>query len=261
LNGILINTFENIEPESLEALNNGRVVAELPRVHAIGPLVPFEFEKSCESSNSSSLMIMKWLDDQPPDSVVFISFGSRTPMSKDQIRELGDGLAISAYQFLWVVKINIVDRDEEDDLYEVLGPELAEKIKKRGLVVKDWVDQNEILAHSSVGGFLSHSGWNSVVEAVLHGVRILAWPQLGDHKICAEVMERAGIGLWERSWEWGMETLVRGDQIGEKIKEMMECESLRVRVATLSGEARRALSESGNRESSFKELINEWKRK
>ncbi|KAM7269526.1 hypothetical protein ACFE04_025023 [Oxalis oulophora] len=255
-NGILINTFGQLEPETLAALNSGTVVAELSPVYDIGPLTPFDFEKT-ELTNSSPV---KWLDDQPTDSVVFISFGSRTPMSTDQIREIGAGLATSGCRFLWLVKMKKVDREEEeDDILEVLGPEIAETIKDRGLVVKDWVDQNEILAHNSVGGFLSHCGWNSVVEAALHGVRILAWPQLGDQQINAEVVEKAGFGIWERSWGWGMASLVRGDEIGEKIKEMMESESLKRGAATVSGEARKALAESGSRESSFQELINKWK--
>ncbi|XP_071723117.1 UDP-glycosyltransferase 708G1-like [Rutidosis leptorrhynchoides] len=248
-NGILINSFENLEPDTLHALSNGTVVSGLPPVHAIGPLVPiFEFEKT--ESSSTNAPIIKWLDDQPPESVVFISFGSRTPMTREQIREIGDGLVKCGQRYLWVIKVKSVDRDEEDDLDKVLGKELVQRLGEKGLglVVKDFVDQNEILAHDSTGGFLSHCGWNSVVEAVWHGVPVLAWPQGGDQLINAEVVETAGIGLWERSWRMP----VSGQLIADKINEMMECKSLRARALKLREDARKGVGET-----TLKQLVNE----
>ncbi|XP_039054755.1 UDP-glycosyltransferase 13-like [Hibiscus syriacus] len=46
----------------------------------------------------------EWLENQRESSVVDVSFGSRTAMSKEQIRELGKGLVLSGYKFSWVVK-------------------------------------------------------------------------------------------------------------------------------------------------------------
>ncbi|KAL5759409.1 hypothetical protein ACOSQ2_018247 [Xanthoceras sorbifolium] len=71
-----------------------------------------------------------------------------------------------------------------------------EKIKGQGLVIKNWVDQDEILSHRAVGGFVSHGGWNSIVEATWHGVSVIVWPQFGDQKINAEVVEGSGLGMW-----------------------------------------------------------------
>ena len=116
-------------------------------------------------------------------------------MSRDQIREIGHGLIGSGCKFLWVVKDKKVDKEEEEGLDKVVGLELMESLKENELVVKDWVDQGEILSHKAVGGFVSHCGWNSVIEAAWHGVPILAWPQHGDQKINAEVVERSGLGM------------------------------------------------------------------
>ena len=101
-------------------------------------------------------------------------------MSKDQIRELGKGLERSRQGFLWVLKASKVDKEEKEDLEELLGNSFIERTEKTGRVVKGWVKQEEIIAHPSIGGFVSHSGWNSVMEAASKGVPMLAWPQHGD---------------------------------------------------------------------------------
>ena len=150
-NGVLINTFEGLEALSLELLNGGKVVEGMPPVFAVGPLVPCDFEKGELGNNQ-----LKWLNEQPVGSVVYVSFGSRTAMSRDQIREIGHGLIRSGCRFLWVVKDKKVDKEEEEGLEEVVGHELMESLKAKGLVVKSWVDQGEILGHKAVGGFVSH---------------------------------------------------------------------------------------------------------
>ncbi|KAG6499778.1 hypothetical protein ZIOFF_039570 [Zingiber officinale] len=63
-------------------------------------------------------------------------------------------------------------------LHPTANPSLAllRKIKDRGMVVKDWVEQAEILRHRVVGGFVSHYDWNSVTEAALYEYRVVAAP-------------------------------------------------------------------------------------
>ncbi|XP_023900439.1 UDP-glycosyltransferase 708G1 [Quercus suber] len=255
-NGVLINTFEGLEAVSLELLNGGKVVEGMPPVFAVGPLVPCDFEKGELGNNQ-----LKWLNEQPVGSVVYVSFGSRTAMSRDQIREIGYGLIRSGCKFLWVVKDKKVDKEEEEGLEEVVGHELMESLKAKGLVVKNWVDQGEILGHKAVGGFVSHCGWNSVIEAAWHGVPILAWPQHGDQKINAEVVERSGFGMWVTSWGWGEKDMVKGDEFGERIREMMGSELLRGQATNIREEARKALGDCGSCEMTFKRLVAEWKMK
>jgi UDP:flavonoid glycosyltransferase YjiC (YdhE family) len=43
-------------------------------------------------------------------------------------------------------------------------------------VVKSWTPQREVLAHGAVGGFVTHCGRYSVLQAVVGGVPMLAWP-------------------------------------------------------------------------------------
>ncbi|KAL5805650.1 hypothetical protein ACOSQ4_028383 [Xanthoceras sorbifolium] len=228
--GILVNTLESIEQESLAALNGGKIILGLPSVTAIGLLPPC-FEK-CQP--------LAWLDNQPTGSVLYVSFGSRTAMSREQLRELGDGLVRCGYRFLWVVKDKKVDREDDKDLEDVIGNELMESVKERGLVVKHWLNQENILSHAAVGGFLSHCGWNSLTEAMWHGVRVLSWPQHGDQKINSAVVEKIGLGIWEMSWGWGGKDMVKGQQIAEKVSELMGNELLRTKAVCVKEKARAA---------------------
>ncbi|KAJ7953880.1 Glycosyltransferase [Quillaja saponaria] len=257
LNGVLLNTFEVAEAQTLEALNGVKVVKGLPPVFSLGPFVPCEFE----GRDQLGAILTKWLDDQPAGSVVYVGFGSRTALTRNQIREIGDGLMKSGHKFFWVVKDKLVDRDDEEGLDEVLGHELMESMKKQGLVVKTFVDQAAILGHKAVGGFVSHCGWNSVMEAAYHGVPILAWPLHGDQMINAEVVETIGLGMWVRSWGWVGETVVKGAQIEEAIKEMMGNESLRLKAAELKEAGRKAIGIGGSSEVTLNRLIDEWKKK
>nr|DAD40709.1 TPA_asm: hypothetical protein HUJ06_015032 [Nelumbo nucifera] len=47
----------------------------------------------------------------------------------------------------------------------------------RGLIINRWAPQVPILNHGDVGGFLTHCGWNSVMEGIIAGVLLLTWPK------------------------------------------------------------------------------------
>lgn len=250
--GILVNTYESIEHEALAALNEGRVLIGLPSAIAIGPLPPCKFETSQQ---------LAWLDNQPTGSVFYISFGSRTAMSREQIRELGEGLVRSGCRFLWVVKDKKVDMEDDEKLIEVLGQGLLERVKEKGLAVKKWLNQEEVLSHPAIGGFLSHCGWNSLSEALWNGVRILAWPQHGDQKINANLVERIGLGMWVKSWGWGEEDmLVKAEDIAERVREIMGNDSLRLQALHIKEEARVAVGDGGSSTKTLTTLIKTWKK-
>ncbi|XVF85856.1 hypothetical protein PTKIN_Ptkin17bG0151400 [Pterospermum kingtungense] len=254
VNGVLINSFEGLEKQSLGMLIGGKAIEGLPPVFFVGPFLPLEIE------GESSFAPLKWLESQKEGSVVYVSFGSRTPMSKEQIRELGNGLVLSGYKFIWVVKSKVVDKEEEEGLDEILGQQLMEEIKNNGLVIKEWVNQWEILSQKSVGGFISHCGWNSVVEAAWHGVPVMGWPQHGDQMINAEVIEEGGWGLCMKSWGWGLDVLVKGEEIGDRIKELMESKALKVEAARISEEAGQATGVGGSCQNMLKQLFESWKK-
>ncbi|XP_058185551.1 UDP-glycosyltransferase 708G1-like [Rhododendron vialii] len=257
--GMFLNTFEEFEMETITALNNGRVLStmKLPHVIPIGPLEPFNVKSGKKSEKGSDYLV--WLDDQSDGSVVYVSFGSRTAMSKEQIREIGNGLERSGCAFFWVLKGSKVDKEDKVEIEELLGEGFTERTKSRGVAVKGWVEQEEILSHPAIGGFVSHCGWNSVMEAARHGVPVLAWPIHGDQKVNAEVAETAGLGVWVREWGWGGERLVRGEEVEDKVREMMSDEKLRRKGKEIREEARKAWDQSGSSQKSLMEFIDELK--
>ena len=216
--GIIVNTWEALESATLAALNAGEVVSDLPQVIPVGPLLHY--------GNSAEAPAVSWLDDQPVSSVVYVSFGSWIALPPEQIRELGAGLESSGCRFLWILKTKKVDKEGEDDrnaMEELLGEGFLERVEGRGKVVKGWLDQQAVLNHPAVGGFLSHCGWNSVTEAALRGVRMLAWPRLGDQRVNAMVVEKSGLGQWPSQWSWeGDDDIVRGEEIGWRLKALMD---------------------------------------
>ena len=117
---------------------------------------------------------MVWLDAQPLKSVIYVSFGSITVMTEDKLMEFWYCLVNSKKRFLWAIRPNLVIHGEGQ-----IPVELVEGTKDRGYMV-GWVPQEEVLVHQAVGGFLTHSGWNSTLESIVVGVPMICWPYFAD---------------------------------------------------------------------------------
>ncbi|CAN6477370.1 unnamed protein product [Victoria cruziana] len=256
--GVLVNTFCKLEAELLEALD-GRVLPHMSSagMFPIGPLVGRR-PVGCEVC----VHVTDWLNQQPERSVLYISFGSRTALAPQQIRELAKGLQMAGCNFLWVLKTKIVDKEEnQGGSQNVLPDGFMEGVKPRGLIVDSWADQEEVLAHGSVGGFLSHCGWSSVVEAVWHGVPIFGWPQGADQLMNAIAIEKGRLGVWERSWRGSANGggLVKGEDIGRLLGLWMGDKHVKENARRLREEARRAVGAGGDSSKTLAGLMDSWK--
>jgi hypothetical protein len=115
-------------------------------------------------SETTTSICKKWLDTKPINSILYVAFGSQTTPSKSQIKTLASALECSDKNLIWVFRPPSSFLREENDDEDVNEERMARSFKK-GLVLENWAPQMKILSHKSVGAFLSHCGWNSVVEA------------------------------------------------------------------------------------------------
>ena len=123
---------------------------------------------------------MAWLDSQAPNSVLYVSFGSVVVMTKAEVMEFWHGLVDSKKHFLWAIRTDLFVNGDNSNR-QILA-ELAEATAERGCIV-GWVPQEEVLSHRAVGGFLTHSGWNSTLESLVAGVPMICWPYFADQQI------------------------------------------------------------------------------
>uniref|UniRef100_A0A0E0Q8U7 Malvidin galactosylase UGT88C3 n=1 Tax=Oryza rufipogon TaxID=4529 RepID=A0A0E0Q8U7_ORYRU len=176
--GFIVNTAAELEQSVIDAIADGRCTRGVPAptVYAIGPVIaltpPPEQPHEC----------VRWLDAQPPASVLLVCFGSKGLLPPPKVREIAAALERSEHRFLWVLRGPPKDsrpgqRVPTDAMLDELLPEgFLDKTKGRGLVWPTRAPQKDILAHAAVGGFVTHCGWNSILESLWFGVPMLPWP-------------------------------------------------------------------------------------
>lgn len=192
---------------------------------------------------------LNWLSKQPPNNVIFVSFGTTTSFSKEQITEIATGLEKSNQKFVWVVR----DADKGDgfgnDIIRVELPEgYEDRVKDRGFVIREWAPQLEILAHPSIGGFISHCGWNSCIESISMGVPIAAWPIHSDQPNNAVLITKIlEVGLLVKEW-YMREQVVPAVMVEKAVRRLMgskEGEEMRKRVSAMGHRVRKSVRAGG----------------
>jgi UDP-N-acetylglucosamine:LPS N-acetylglucosamine transferase len=254
--GILINTFEELEPKAMTALRSGLSSHKMPPIYCIGPLITQGDDKSSEGKHEC----LTWLDSQLKQSVVFLCFGSMGAFSPQQVKEIAIGLENSGQRFLWVVKIQddpakLLESQLDPDLDTILPDGFLDRTKDRGMVVKSWAPQAQVLEHKSVGGFVSHCGWNSTLEAITYGVPMICWPLYAEQRLNKVILvEEIKIAVVMDGYDEGM---VRADEVETKIRWLMESggKALKGRMAAVKQKAAEALGDGGSSSQSFVQFL------
>jgi hypothetical protein len=209
---VILNTFDPFEQDVLDAISS-----LLPRVYTVGPLLLLADQIKDERLKSIGSNLWKeppgsveWLNSKETNSVVFVNFGSITVMTPQQLIEFAWGLANSEKPFLWIIRPDLVIGDSA-----VLPSEFITKTEDRGMLAS-WCPQEEVLKHPSIGGFLTHSGWNSTLETVSGGVPIISWPFFAEQQTnCRYSCIEWGIGM-------EIDNDVKRDDVEKLVRELME---------------------------------------
>ncbi|XP_059077174.1 UDP-glycosyltransferase 85A1-like isoform X2 [Cryptomeria japonica] len=124
-----------------------------------------------------------------------------------------------------------------------------ERTKDRGLIVK-WAPQVRVLSHPSVGGFLTHCGWNSCLESMSMGIPMLGWPyfcdQFLDCRFCKDVWK---IGIDLKGVDVDENVVVTREEIEKGVRRLMEgpkARELRKRGMELKEAAFKAVAQGGS---------------
>uniref|UniRef100_A0A0E0L473 Glycosyltransferase n=1 Tax=Oryza punctata TaxID=4537 RepID=A0A0E0L473_ORYPU len=248
---VIFTSFYELESNAMDALRR-----ELPYpVFSAGPCIPYMALESAEhhagaeeeeEEEEEEEPYMAWLDAQPVGSVLYVSLGSFLSVSPAQLDEIAIGLADSKVTFLWVLRGDTLrgGRDAGGG----------------GGMVVPWTDQLKVLCHPSVGGFLTHSGMNSTLEAVHAGVPMLTLPIAFDQPIVARLVAdewRIGYGLRENGGDGGV---VGREEIAAAARRLMDSDAAAAaeeakemrRRASLMREASRAAAQVGG--SSYRDI-------
>ncbi|XLS62632.1 hypothetical protein HN51_016860 [Arachis hypogaea] len=261
VDGFIINSFLELESAAMKALAREKSCFSF---YDVGPITQ---KRSSSNDGDEELECLRWLDKQPHSSVLYVSFGSGGTLSQSAINELALGLELSGQRFLWVLRAPsdsssaaYLDNQKNEDPLKFLPSGFLERTKEKGLVLPSWAPQVQILSHDSVGGFLSHCGWNSVLESVQVGVPIITWPLFAEQRMNA-VLLVDGLKVAVRP-NVGEDGVVEKEEVSKVIKSLMEQEegkAMRKRMEDLKAYAADAVKkDAGSSTHALSHLATKW---
>ncbi|XP_051130147.1 UDP-glycosyltransferase 86A1-like [Andrographis paniculata] len=249
---VLHNTVQELEEHALS------VFGKLMPTYAIGPTNFFSMNNAFSNDLLSETDCTEWLNSKPPGSVLYVSFGSLVTIGKEVVRETAEGIRLSRVSFLWAIRPGATDDGETN----ALPAGFQDGVKDRGLIVP-WCDQSAVLSHPAVGAFVTHCGWNSILESMWHGVPMICYPVLYDQPTNRKLVVddwKVGINLAAGAGA----AVVDGEDVAEKIKSVMCGEAsheLRNNTLKFKKIVRNALAEDGSSKRNFDRFVKDLNEK
>ncbi|XP_004239693.1 UDP-glycosyltransferase 86A1 [Solanum lycopersicum] len=241
---IICNTVQELESSTISALQ------EKKPFYALGPVFPNGFTNNTTPTKSNLWMesdTTEWLNAKPKGSVMYISFGSLAKSSRQDILEMAHGLLLSRVSFIWVVRPDITWSLESN----LLPERFEHDVKDRGLVVS-WCNQIDVISHRAIGGFLTHCGWNSVLESSWCKVPMLCFPIFTDQFTNRKLVVRE----WKVGFDLSSGRILKRQEIAQKLDCFItEANQLRINLDKTRKKLEDALSENGSSGRNYKQLI------
>jgi hypothetical protein len=244
--GLVVNSFTEMEPMFVDAYE----AALGKKVWTFGPLfLAPTMPLAATAEDANAVRCVSWLESKKPRTAVFVSIGSLVRSSLPQLVEIGHGLEATKRPFIWVVKPRNLAEFEwwlSEDGFE-------SRVGETGLVIRDWAPQKVILLNPAMGAFVTHCGWNSVLECVAAGLPMVSCPhfaeQFMNEKLVVDVL-RVGI---KGAAQWGMEAegvLATRQDVERAVAAVMDCgeegSARRARAAELGRKAQEAVVHGGS---------------
>ncbi|RZC47145.1 hypothetical protein C5167_040086 [Papaver somniferum] len=237
VNSFMEDNFDNYYSYDSQTINQShhqkidsvQQSSDHPRIFRVGPLTGHDTKLTKALTFwDEDRSCLDGLAKQKKSSVIYVSFGSWIgPIGQEKISELALGLENTKSPFIWV--LGSTWRDGLPDGF-------LDRIRDIGKIVS-WAPQKEVLQHSAVGCYLTHCGWNSTVEAIQCGKKLLCYPVAGDQFVnCTYIVDVWGIGakmngIRKSDVEEGVKRVMKG-----KRSEDMEDKIMKMKVR-LNGEA------------------------
>ncbi|XVF16739.1 hypothetical protein REPUB_Repub10bG0058100 [Reevesia pubescens] len=238
---LLCNSTYELEPAA---------IATAPKIRTIGPLLaPNQLGDSSGNLRLEDSSCLKWLNQQAPQSVIYVAFGSFTIFDTTQFQELAMGLELTGRPFLWVVRSSLTDG--RNDAYP---KGFQERVAARGQMV-GWAPQQKVLAHPSIACFISHCGWNSTIEGVSNGIPFLCWPYFADQFFNQSyICDYWNVGL---GFDRDGRGIITREEIKNKVDQLLGNEKYKAKALVLKETVRSSIKEKGSSNKNFKDFV-EW---
>ncbi|VVA98821.1 unnamed protein product [Arabis nemorensis] len=265
--GILVNSVAEMEPQALKFFSDGNM--NTPPVYAVGPVLEFKTDGK-DFGDEKRSEILRWLDEQPLSSVVFLCFGSMGGFSEEQAREIAVALEQSGHRFLWSLRRASLVGDmtgcppgEFKNLEEILPEGFLDRTVEIGKIIS-WAPQVAVLESPAIGAFVTHCGWNSILESLWFGVPTAAWPIYAEQQFNSfHMVEELGLAAeirkdYRRDFLSGTVEIVTAEEIERGIKCAMEQDSkMRKRVKELRDKLHVALMDGGSSKAALRKFVHD----
>ncbi|KAI7742217.1 hypothetical protein M8C21_017773 [Ambrosia artemisiifolia] len=231
-----LNSFQELDPDLTENLS-----LKLNKFLNIGPFNLTSKEKTALQFDEFSCI--SWLDNQKTKTVAYICFGTIFTPPPNELVELAKALEETETPFLWSIK---------KDATKHFPNGFLDKITTNGIgKVVAWAPQDQVLNHDAIGVFVTHCGWNSVLESVGAGVPMICRPFLGDQHINSWMVERV----------WGIGSIIEGGSFTKRatccaLEQVLSLSKIRhERIQALKDLAHNAVEPNGSSHQNFKTLV------